>query len=585
MGRTILNLPNLIHKIHMGGRLAKKGYAIGQLKFNEIGLPQDVGNCRKCHEASTIPSGSDWMQHATPQGDNWKNKPSRLACGACHDNVNFSDATTHGAGLGGAWDNDSVCHVCHTPDYIELKHLAINATPNNPNVPTGLVNFTYEISSVTVTANQAVVKFRIKSYTGSYSEAAVAAATPVTLKTFAAGGTTLLDGFTGGPSFVVGWAAFQDGKTTAVDYNNTGSGNASPQGVSVSLQNVWNGTQGTLIGPDGSGFYTATLKGSNNGAIYPAGAKQRTVALQSYFTQVSPAAARHAISVVGYVSGETRREVVDMNNCAKCHEWLELHGGSRVKDLRVCIICHNPNLSSSGRGADVGLINAFQAGPVGASLTTVPRQDGTGNYTGTVSQAAYDAAQSLVPALGTNNLLYPEQGMHFKNLIHSIHSANFRRENSAPAFKFVRDRGASGIYDYDFSEVTFPGVLNKCETCHKPGTYAIEAIPADALATTYVVTGVANASVDKNGLVSGAETTAQDVVNARKQVNTTDLVTSPVAATCLPCHNGDLPRSHMKTTGGAQIAVQRNALVAGSEQCVICHGRDRVADVSVVHRK
>ena len=596
--RAIGNFPNYIHKIHMGHRLTKQGYNFAGVKFNEVGLPQDVRDCRKCHEASTSPSGSDWMQHATPQGDNWKTKPSRLVCGACHDGIDFATGngtTVEGATTGhagGPQADDSRCALCHEPGFIDidLYHTTDNATPKNPNVPEGAVNFIYEISSVTVDStstagvNKPVVKFRIKSYTGSYSEAAVAAATPVTLNT--PGGTTLLDGFTGGPSFVVGWGALQDGKTTAVDYNNTGSGNTSPQGVSVSLLNVWNGTQGVLTGPDGSGYYTATLTGTANAGTFPAGAGLRTVALQSYFTQVSPAVARHAISVVGYVSGETRREVVDMNNCAKCHEWLELHGGSRVKDIRVCIICHNPNLSSSGRGADVGLINAFNAGPVGASLATVAKQDGTGNYTGTVSQAAYDAAQVLVPALGTNTLLYPEAGMHFKNLIHSIHSANFREENSAPAFKFVRDRSTSGIYYYDFSEVTFPGVLNNCETCHKPGTYAVEAIPADALTTTYVTTGVAGASVDKNGLVSSAEATALDVVNNRKTVGQgTDLVTTPVAATCLPCHNSDLPRVHMTGTGGAQIAVRRDALVAGSEQCVLCHGRDRVVDVNVVHKK
>lgn len=68
-----------------------------------------------------------------------------------------------------------------------MEHITVNATPKNPNVPTGAVNFIYEISSVTVDStstagvNKPVVKFRVKSYTGSYSAAAVAAATPVHL--------------------------------------------------------------------------------------------------------------------------------------------------------------------------------------------------------------------------------------------------------------------------------------------------------------------------------------------------------------------------------------------------------------------
>jgi len=576
-GRTIGNFPNYIHKIHMGNRLTKQGYNFANVMFNEIGLPQDVTNCRKCHEEST----------ATPQGNNWKTKPSRLACGACHDGINWATGkgtTVGGAAtghVGGPQPDDSVCASCHKPGFIDidLYHATDNATPKNPNVPTGAVNFIYEISSVTVDStstagvNKPVVKFRIKSYTGSYSAAAVAAATPVTLNTFAAGGTTLLTGFTGGPSFVVGWGALQDGNTTAVDYNNTGSSNTSPQGVSVSLLNVWNGAQGALTGPDASGYYTATLTGSANKATFPAGAKLSTVALQSYFTQAyttdrngdgvinsSDNLARHAVSVVAYVSGQTRREVVDSANCAKCHEWLELHGGSRVKDVKVCIICHNPNLSSSGRGADIANMSA--------------------------TEKAKANADGYATDVAADTLNFPERGMHFKNLIHGIHAANFRRENSAPEFRFVRDRGTSGVYYYNFGEVTFPGVLNNCETCHKPGTYDIEAIPTAALTTTYVTTGVAGASVDKNGVVSGAEALPADVVNNRKTVNATDLVTTPVAATCLPCHNGNLPKAHMAANGG-QIAVRRDAasLAAGSEQCILCHGRDRVADVNVVHKK
>ncbi len=567
MDRAIGNFPNYIHKIHMGKRLAKTGYNYANVNLNEVGLPQDVINCRKCHESST----------ATPQGDNWKNKPSRLACGACHDGIDF--ATGYGttvkgvtslsgtyAHVGGPQASDANCSLCHNPGFIDtdLKHITVNATPKNPNVPAGAVNFIYEISSVTVDStstagvNKPVVKFRVKSYTGSYSAAAVAAATPVTLNTFAAGGTITLTGFTGGPSFVVGWAALQDGNTAAVDYNNSGSGNTSPQGVSVSLSNVWNGTQGALTGPDGSGYYTATLTGSANAATFPAGAKLRTIALQSYWTQVSPAVARHAVSAVAFVSGEARREVVDNDKCAKCHEWLELHGGSRVKDVKVCNICHNPNLSSSGRGAVIGNMSA--------------------------AEKAKANVDGYATAVAADTLNFPEQSMHFKNLIHGIHSANFRRENGTPEFRFVRDRGASGVYYYNFTEeVTFPGVLNNCETCHKPGTYG--SVPTGALVTTDVTTGVDGASVDKTGKVSSAEILPADVVTARRTVNATDLVNSPLAATCLPCHNGDVTKAHM-TANGAQIGVKRStALAASPEQCVLCHGSGRVADVNVVHKK
>jgi hypothetical protein len=40
--------------------------------------------------------------------------------------------------------------------------------------------------------------------------------------------------------------------------------------------------------------------------------------------------------------------------CLECHEIFEGHGGNRVSNAQVCVMCHNPNLSTSGRdhGAD-----------------------------------------------------------------------------------------------------------------------------------------------------------------------------------------------------------------------------------------
>ena len=69
----------MTHKIHS----ADPDYLDG---FGEVTYPQDLNNCRKCH------NGAD---KATPQGDNWKNKPSREACGACHRNVNFDTGEGH----------------------------------------------------------------------------------------------------------------------------------------------------------------------------------------------------------------------------------------------------------------------------------------------------------------------------------------------------------------------------------------------------------------------------------------------------------------------------------------------------------
>ena len=60
----------------MGEVLAKKNYNYGGVLYNETLFPQDLRNCTKCHDGSATSTAQ------TAQGDNWKNVPSRLACGA-----------------------------------------------------------------------------------------------------------------------------------------------------------------------------------------------------------------------------------------------------------------------------------------------------------------------------------------------------------------------------------------------------------------------------------------------------------------------------------------------------------------------
>jgi OmcA/MtrC family decaheme c-type cytochrome len=532
-GPDSLNMSTLAHKIHS----ANSTYLDSE--FAEVTFPQDK-NCLKCH------NGAD---SATPQGDNWKNKPNLAACGGCHDadNVPPVDFTTGVGHDGGIQLDNSACAGCHSATAIEGYHLSANATPNNPNVPAGAVNFTYEISGVTVNAdNQAVINFRI-----------LADGTPVT---FGAAGTTLLTGFTGSPSFLVAYALPQDGIATPADYNNIGKAGAQP--ASVSITNLWNGTQGTLTGTGGN--YTATL--TSAASLFPVGASLRTVALQGYFTQdagtngIAAKTARHTIAAVKSVTGEERREVVDNEKCANCHEWFEGHGGNRVYTIAVCTLCHNPNLSSSGRAMNPALA---------ASRAS----------TGLPSAATVD--------LGTSDTsTWPEDSNNLKDMIHGIHSAQTLNDSGTITgprdqdYEFVRGRN-DGIY-YNWSEVTFPGNLALCTTCHKDGTWELP-LSSNALPTTVRTTG----TVD--GLDNSLFT---DVVTARATVpNETDWVNSPTASSCYYCHTNTLAVAHMRQNGGvisvadptAAEFTQRSTLNT-VESCVICHGPGKQADVETVHQ-
>jgi len=533
------NMVVMIHKIHKGEDLTLQGYNYADVLFNEVIYPQDIVNCRKCHQQSAD----------APQGDNWKNKPSRRACGACHDNVSFADPTPtgftpHTGPTGTALNGDFLCVGCHDANKIEGYHLTVNATPNNPSVPAGLVNFTYEISSVTVTNNtQPVVKFRIladgiaSTFTGTGSTASSPPANAV------------LAGFTGSPSFLISYAQPQDGITTPTEYNNLGKVAAQPASLSIAYLLVTGNTRGTLTGPDGSGFYTATITDAVYG--FPSGSKLRAIGLQSYFTQlagtggIAADTARHTISVVKAVTGDTaRRAVVDNAKCGGCHEWFEGHGGNRVYDVAICVMCHVPNLSSSGRGADPGVVSA--------STQTALTNDG------------YNPADPFDTTAPSGK--WPEATQNMKDMIHRIHASGVRDTQ----YRFVRDRGTSVNY-YNESLIVFPGIINLCETCHKPGTYD-GTLPTGALPTTEVTGG--------EGLVTRAAVTA-----ARASVpNATDIVNSPFVSTCIGCHDSDLTAAHIAQNGGVR-AVSRSTYTAGlaSETCILCHSAGKVADPAVVH--
>lgn len=574
----------MIHKIHMGSKLTKTGYDYAGVKFNDIVYPKDVRNCRQCHKGDTPAELA-----LAPQANNWKTKPSRKSCGSCHDNINFATGanTKPGGSPHPIQANDANCASCHGD--ADLLHVTEIATPNNPNTPAGLVNFYYEVQSAAVdpATNNLTIKFRIQQNTGSLT----AAKTNVVFNGTA---SNPLTGFTGGPSFLL--AYFQDTPNQPAasfgnDYNNLGVKAAQPK--TVSIGSLLGGTNGTLGTPDADGYYSAVV---NSAAAFPVGATLRAVGLQGYFTQISPAAARHALSAVKEVTGDAkRREVVDSAKCANCHEWFEGHGGNRVvgKDTvgqSICTLCHVPNLTTSGRGIQQSLLLFIVNNPVGTSLGSITNLLTGQPFTGTVSQGAKDANTALVADLGNDPTTYPEASNNFKDMIHGIHAGSDPLVVGTP-LKFVRDRSTSGEFDYNFSFVKFPGVLKDCRACHKDTLTAAGAVnPASATYTSIGSKVQVSTQVTTRGTPLTLQTdavTGNNVVEvdaARKSVpNAADLVNTPFVATCKACHNQPHALAHFVKMGG-QLNVRRDQANPADESCATCHGSNGSHAIWNAHR-
>ena len=625
--------PRMIHKTHMGEELVKTGYNLNAhcndpagagynaanpvanraQCFNTVLFPQDLRNCTKCHD------GTAGAANQTPDGDNWKNVPSRIACGACHDGIDFATgsgitladaaadiaagnpAGTTQSGHGGGARSDSECSGCHSPTSMSLYHTPVTPPDptnsilggtnsytnsawlaatgaNNNNLPTGAISVTYDIKSVARVADTSVTptQYRPKMVFRMLQNGAA-----VPFNTYSAGVTTeIWNNFFGSPSIYFVFAVPQDGITAPADFNASASGY---------LRSLWNGTAtgtgaGTLTGPDGSGYYTATLTGVNipDNAVMLTGGLGYTYTLKTTppltqtnvpnypitssayannpsgglivaapDAQVVASSGAGAGATTGAYSG--RRAIVDGARCNNCHRQLGLftsssfHAGQR-NDGSTCSWCHNPNQTNSGWSGDsTNHIHSIHAGldPTGKGVTS-----------------------------------------------------NGMNKRVAP-FTWHATSATQGFWD-----IGFPGVLKNCEACHLPGTYdfsasaSASALPNRLYRTTATGALVAGSITIPSytylpeldaAIASGTSLGSGFSYNAASGVVTADaaqttLVTSPIATACFACHDTELDVGHMESNGGSVYRARSEAL-GKQEQCMVCHATGRVADIKAMHQK
>jgi OmcA/MtrC family decaheme c-type cytochrome len=480
-GRAIGNFPNQIHHIHAGPVLALKPYNYGGVVFNEVLFPQDLRNCTKCHDGSATSTAK------TPEGNNWMLVPSRLACGGCHDGIDFAtgmgvtlaDAaagktqTTIFGGLahgGGAQPDDTQCSACHadpTRPGININYVHLPVTPPNAQnalavtggnantnaawiasnparLPSGAVAVSYDIQSVSVNASkQPVIVFRILQNGARKDLNDFATTTPNP----ATGQKEIWDNFMGSPSLYFVFAVPQDGIMQPADFNSSASGY---------LRSIWNSTssgtgKGTLSGPDANGYYTGTL----TGVTIPTSAVMLTGGLgYSYnvtstlpLTQtarLAPGTPDDGTPFPDYpvtaptATGQTNKMgglIVIAPNAQKVAAGFNPRRPI-VEDAR-CNACHQ----------ELGTFteDAFHAGQ---------RNDGT------------TCAWCHTPNRTSSG--WSADSVYF---VHAIHAAAKRE------VPFHWD--ATSTTD-SFADIKFPGVLKDCETCHLPGAYDFSATASQA---------------------------------------------------------------------------------------------------------
>jgi OmcA/MtrC family decaheme c-type cytochrome len=108
-GNTV-DMTVMIHKVHMGLHLPSVvagtpyriiGNSQNVHDYSTVGFPDNPNNCATCHDGKGAQSAI------------YSTAPSRRACGACHDDVNFASGEKH---LNLPQVSDNLCANCHLPE-------------------------------------------------------------------------------------------------------------------------------------------------------------------------------------------------------------------------------------------------------------------------------------------------------------------------------------------------------------------------------------------------------------------------------------------------------------------------------------
>jgi len=308
-----LDLQVLVHEIHMGDELpsvvAGTPLLVNGADFSDVAFPADPRRCESCHQQNT----------GAAQATAYLTKPSRAACGACHNDVNFATGKNH---LGGPQFTDNQCANCHIPQGeidFDASIKGAHTVPTDSQMLSGLVVGLTKVQNGSAGAAPAVT-FTVKDKSGN----------GVSLSKLSSLSLTMA-----GPTADYGYTSFGSDVTT-------------PGYVTESALSAGS------CGSDGSCLYTFkhSVPAGSTGT-YAIGIEARRSEVLLAGTTIERSVTYGAPNKVIYfsVDGSTvqpRRQIVAQSNCNNCHVALSLHGGLR-NNPEYCVMCHNPSNTDSAR--------------------------------------------------------------------------------------------------------------------------------------------------------------------------------------------------------------------------------------------
>ena len=342
------------HKLHMGSQLPSVigtattpgvpyqiiGYMNSVSDFSTVVDPATPQRCEVCHSQTT----------KATQAKAFLLEPSRAACGACHDDVNFATGANH---PGGIQPDDTQCMNCHIPQgelpfdaSIMGAHVVATDTaatyPQNPD--TLLAGLNLAITSLTnnLAGQTPTVSFTLKDDKGNNLPLAQASTLQFTIA----------------------------GPTTDYGYTNFGSGTASTPGyVTESAAKATCSSSGAC-----SYTFTHAIPAGATGTYTIGGEARESVTVSQLLagtttqTAVDVGAANPVVNFsVDGSAVAPRRTVVAETNCNQCHVSLSEHGNLR-NNTEYCVLCHNPSNTDASTRATATVASYKSQPPQGINF-------------------------------------------------------------------------------------------------------------------------------------------------------------------------------------------------------------------------
>ncbi len=451
-GNTV-DFPVMVHKIHDGSGLpsvrAGKPYQIigfgnSVSDWSKVVFPADAGantgtnsitatsivngGVRRCETCHAQNSGAT-------QAANYLTNPTRAACGACHDNVNFASGQNH---VNLAEPDDSQCKQCHVPQG-ELEYDAsIKGAHTLATESTQLAGMNFQILNVTngTAGNKPTVMFTVKDNAGN----------PVAMSELKVAPGRL--------------ALVLAGATADPGYTSFGADVATSGYVSENATDATCGQDGTCsytfahaIPANASGTFSVGIEGRRGQTLNPGTTKQ--------------------INNVGYggknvvfnfaVDGSAvaaRRTVVTLDQCNMCHVKLSLHGENR-NQIEMCVLCHNPSETDAVTRAQSTDPAQKNSPAQGVNFPLLIHRIHTGEEQATANQRPF----SIVGFGGNlntfNEVVFP--AFHYNAAIGAVNKCYMCHVNASEENLPV---GLNAVKDPKAIIASSPATTSACMGCH-----------------------------------------------------------------------------------------------------------------------